>query len=408
MGRYKTIFGIAAALILILGILAYTQLEIYQRTEPVAPSRAIRTNPFSTLEKWLSKTGHLVRIDPRLSPSRLVLVKERSVYIQASIFDWQDYESTILPWVEKGGSLIISIDPPWYDEDENLTSFLEAVGVRAESAGGTDGDAAIDDGAGEDEPGAVPESAVILRDTAGDINFDPRFRFSLIEDFDGGVPLLMKDSQGITRLVQIPLGQGDITVTGRPYFMYNFNLKSEENARLSWKLTAAKTKGENSGVLFVRGGRVAKSLFGKLAERGNLLPLIVSVLALVFIGFWMVIPSFGVLRTGDGRRQRPIRDRFRSEARFLKKYHALDGYLEVYLREIKNRRHHPYHRDRHQCQQDRGKDLFTVEIEEIERSLSGASGIDGGAGGMDYKRKHLRYGEIIRNLKILETIMEQL
>jgi hypothetical protein len=103
----------------------------------------------------------------------------------------------------------------------------------------------------------------------------------------------------------------------------------------------------------------------------------VSVLALVCIGFWMVIPGFGVLRHGDERRSRPIRDRFRAEARFLKKYHALDGYLEVYLREIKSKN------------RDQEKD---PRIEEIENSLG--------------EKKRLKYGEIIRDLKILEAMTE--
>jgi hypothetical protein len=157
--------------------------------------------------------------------------------------------------------------------------------------------------------------------------------------------------------------------------MYNDNLESEENARLAWRLTAAKTgdknEGEYPGVLFIRGRRAAKDLFGKLAERGNPLPLIVSVLALVSIGFWMVIPGFGVLRFEEERRTRPIRDRFRAEARFLKKYHALDSYLEVYLREIKNK-----------C---RDREINVLDA-----------------------KKHCTYGETVRNLKILETIMERL
>jgi hypothetical protein len=342
---------------------------------------------------------------------------EQSVYIHASLFDWQDSESILIPWVEEGGSLLISLESGWYNEDDDfapqsmpLTQFLEAIGVQAEICVYEDDE---DDGVTEDnyeendddvepQPGsevalgqrssvplltedAEPESTVILSSTIlADIDpllaFDSRFCFSLIEDFDfAGVPLTMEDEREITRLVSVPLGQGSVTVTGQPYFMYNDNLESEENARLAWELTAAKTKGENQGVLFIRGRRTVKSLFGKLAERGNLLPPLVSVLALVCIGFWMVIPGFGVVRSGDERRARPIRDRFRAEARFLKKYHALDGYLEVYLREIKSK-----------CR-DREKD---PRIAEIENSL--------------VEKKHRTYGEIIRDLKILETTMEHL
>ncbi|GHV49572.1 hypothetical protein AGMMS49579_01650 [Spirochaetia bacterium] len=370
MGRYKSILGIAAAVILILSVLAYTQLEIYQRTRPISPSQAVRANYFYALEKWLTKTGHPVRIDSHGSPFRIILAKERSVYIQASFFDWEDAAPILIPWVEEGGSLLISIEPSWYDEDEaDFAQFLEAIGVQAEIW--------------------VPEDdeTVILHDLAHYVitenNFDLHFSFSVIKDFDD-TPLTLKDKQEIIRLVSIPLGKGSITVTGRPYFMYNDNLESEENARLSWQLTAANVQDEHPGVLFVRGRRAVKDLFGKLAERGNPLPPIVSVLVLVCIGFWMVIPGFGILRPENEQRTRPIRDRFSAETRFLKKYHALEGYLEVYLREIK-----------YKCR-DRELDPWDKYplIYEIENSLG--------------EKKNLKHNEIIRSLKILENIMEHL
>ncbi|GHT64853.1 hypothetical protein FACS1894110_05380 [Spirochaetia bacterium] len=377
MGRYKSILGIAAAVILILSVLAYTQLEIYQRTRPISPSQAVRANYFYALEKWLTKTGHPVRIDSHGSPFRIIPAKERSVYIQASLFDWQDAAPILIPWVEEGGSLLISIESSWYDEDEtDFVEFLEAVGVQAEIW--------------------VPEDdeTVILRDldhyviTENNFDLDLRFSFSVIKDF-GDTPLTLKDKQGIIRLVSIPLGNGSITVTGRPYFMYNDNLESEENARLSWQLTAANVQDEHPGVLFVRGRRAVKNLFGKLAERGNPLPPIVSVLVLVCIGFWMVIPGFGILRPENEQRARPIRDRFSAETRFLKKYHALEGYLEVYLREIKYKC-----RDRELDPRDKYlRDIYPL-ITEIENSLG--------------EKKNLKHSEIIRILKILEKTMEHL
>ncbi|GHT91612.1 hypothetical protein FACS1894140_2480 [Spirochaetia bacterium] len=367
MNRYKTIFGISAAGILILGVLAYTQLEIYQRTEPVSPSHAVRSNNFYAMEKWLARTGHPVRIDSQRSSGRLILEQDRAVYIQASLFDWQYVDSILTPWIQLGASLLISLESGWYDEDEDFADFLESIGVQAELWNPEDE---------EDDD----EDTVILRDAENYPDFDSDFCFSLIEDFDfDDPPLLLNDDGGVARLVTVPLGQGSITVTGQPYFMYNYYLEKEENARLAWELTAAKTEDEQPGVLFIRGRWAVKSLFGKLAERGNPLPLIVSALVLVLAGFWMVIPGFGILRAGDERRTRPIRDRFRAETRFLKKYHALDSYLELYLREIKNK-----YRDR----------KTDPRVEEIERSLG--------------EKKNRTNGEIIRDLKILETIMEHL
>ena len=70
-------------------------------------------------------------------------------------------------------------------------------------------------------------------------------------------------------------------------------------------------------------------------ERGNLVPVIISSLILIILGFWMVIPVFGLVLPEKQFTARPIKDRFIAEIRFLKKYEALNHYLHVYEREQK-------------------------------------------------------------------------
>jgi hypothetical protein len=68
-------------------------------------------------------------------------------------------------------------------------------------------------------------------------------------------------------------------------------------------------------------------------KRGNFLPVIVSALLLIVIGFWMVIPVFGLVIYEKKKSARPIRERFLAEAGFLKKYKSLYYYLDTYRRE---------------------------------------------------------------------------
>ena len=68
-------------------------------------------------------------------------------------------------------------------------------------------------------------------------------------------------------------------------------------------------------------------------EKGNLFPVVISAIILIVMGFWMVIPVFGLVSVEKQRTSKPIRERFTAEIRFLKKYRALDHYLDVYGRE---------------------------------------------------------------------------
>jgi hypothetical protein len=116
--------------------------------------------------------------------------------------------------------------------------------------------------------------------------------------------------------------------------MFNSHLRNESNARLTWSLTGAQLN-EKSGLLIIRDRRMAQGLFGKIAERGNFTPLIISVLLLIVCGFWMLLPVYGPMREEKNAVTRPLRQRFNAEIRFLSKHNALETYLHVYLSRLK-------------------------------------------------------------------------
>jgi hypothetical protein len=247
---------------------------------------------------------------------------ERYACVEASRFDWNDPEETLLPWVEAGGRLVVFLDYPISGED--LVSFLAVLGIRAEAYGDEAAPETADDGA------ALPL-------------FDRRFVFFPAGDGTNSLrtnslrPVrTVEDGVGAVRLVTVYPGKGSVTLTGRPLFMQNYFLGAVPNARLSWELTGGALE-EGGGILFIRERKMARHFFGRLAERGNPLPLAVSVLVLTAVGFWMVIPAFGNPLRDEERPFRPIRDRFLAEIRFLKKYGALDSYLRPYVDNLKKR-----------------------------------------------------------------------
>ena len=102
---------VVAGALLLLGVLACSQFEIYPQKEFIPYSRQARANEYLALDRWLVRTGHPVRVIPSGGAGTLEEGPERYVCVQASCFDWDGAEETILPWVEKGGRLVVFMDP---------------------------------------------------------------------------------------------------------------------------------------------------------------------------------------------------------------------------------------------------------------------------------------------------------
>ncbi|MDR3173696.1 MAG: hypothetical protein LBU19_05555 [Treponema sp.] len=392
-GSYGIFTGIVISALVILAVFVVSRLEIYEREKWAPSSRELRFNNFYLLGEWLSASGHPVRFSPRWDGVKDISPQEGGLFIQASLFDWE--REDILPWVREGGVLVISIDFPWYRmngaEEEAppafraLEKFLEKLDIRIrppekesfdieaedapdEGEGGDNrtGEDDADNGADtffdeedededsiaeEDESPAFPDYdySVSFEDsdfTSGD--------FTAAEGPDRRF-LTLRDSEGDIRLIRAALGEGLIAVTGSCVFMYNYCLDDEINARLAWALTGGSLKPERPAFLFIRGRQGSEGLWGILNDWGDLLPPVISALVLVFIGFWMVLPGFGVPQREESRRRLSITGRFSAEARFFRRYDALEAYLEIYLRELRRRA--------------RGRALGR-EIEEVEKVLA--------------------------------------
>jgi len=305
---------ICAAIILFLaigGLLAYNYLEIVPIKKQIRPSTDYYNNNFYALERWLKESGYSVRYGSYFNQDDLDNITEKIIILPSWRSLWEE-TGKILPWIKQGGFLVLSIDNK--ELNDNLIEFLYDTGVIiSEYTGRVYG----------------PETNIEYPD------FDKNISF-LIDNKTNA--FIVDDNVSFIRLADIPVGNGGITVTGRPYFIHNDNLKKEINAALTWRLTGERMT-ENDGVLIIRDQRETvsnRSFFGAIAERGNLVPVIVSAFLLIFIGFWMTIPVFGLVFYDKQKNSRPIKDRFAAEIRFLKKQHALTYYLDVYARENKN------------------------------------------------------------------------
>jgi len=315
----KRIF-ISAAIILIialLALLAYNNLEIYENKVDSSPSREVRTNNYYAMEKWLKETGHPVRTEKQFAPEKISAIPEKTAVIFATACEWEDAESYFIPWIKQGNSLTICLDYINGQKiDKNLREFFLGSGLRVSTVYEN------------------PETDVI---PSISFNFDESINKDILK-------FKINEPDSDVELAMILFKEGMLAVTGHPLFMQNEHLENKVNAYWAWKLTGELAAGENKGVLFVRERKIIKSMFGKIMERGNLVPLIISIFLVIILGFWMVIPVFGPVFEEKQKNSRPIRERFAAEISFLKKYKSLDYYLEANEREpqIKEEKKYSY------------------------------------------------------------------
>ena len=298
-----------------LGLLAYNNLEVYQRRNYISPSREVINNNYYAMEMWLKETGHNVQTGYYFHPELLNYPARKIAIVSSITYDWQDTKP-IINWIEQGGFFVIILEI-FDDMNDYLSDFLSGFGVKVDNI---------------QRPLSSGNNELINEDLHPD--FHRRISF-LTDDEDKF--FLIKDLNGNIRLLEIPLGNGALTVTGLPIFMYNRYLEKRANAVLSWRLTGARTDQNNRDILFVRfqNRNTSNSLVNSIIERGNLVPVIISAFLLIVAGFWMVIPGFGLVFDEKQNKSRPLKDRFTAEIRFLKKNHSLDYYLDVYEREQK-------------------------------------------------------------------------
>jgi hypothetical protein len=373
-------FGVAVVLLGALAFAGWSLLEIYPKTKQLPPSREARINRYLALDRWLTDRGYRIRTEQSGDIYMISEAEENFIFIQSSLFEWNDEAAEyIFRWIEEGGELFLSLDNFRWDEyweDEEPLPLLEKFGIEVIT--GYDG-SAYDSGAPD---------------------YDDNISFEVDDDEK---KLLLKDADGNIKLVQAKLGKGKLIVTGQPFFIQSRNIDRAPNARLAWaffadgRINDSIAHNGNNDILFIRGATKISGLMGSLFRRGNLIVLVISVLVLIVVCFWLVIPRFGLVETDDERSGKSLRERFLAEGRFFKRHGVLGFYRDVYIKEIKR-----------QVARKKGSvtdgEIFTLVAEHLKKSETRNNSrlsalICGGA--------RIRYRDFSKIIIELKTILER-
>ena len=326
-----TVFLVILALILLIGVFCYTQLEIVPSFRWKESSREVRANDFYALEKWLAESGRPVRSISAGNINTILTAQEKTIFIENSSFNWNDNPELLIPWLENGGRLIISLNS---SINYRLESFMETLGVKKSSDGDEDKAGTLFVTEEEENSGKSEEEN---KDNST-VRFDWDVSFKKAEsDSPEPYKILVMNTSENTKLVKFETGRGFLIFTGVAYFLHNYSLRNKQNVNLAAEIFLNDVPEEDRGVLFIRTISGERHLLGNLAERGNPAALIISLVLLIITGFWMSVPLFGRSRPAPERPGKPLRERFLAEGRFLKKNNALGKYIEIYEKELEQR-----------------------------------------------------------------------
>jgi hypothetical protein len=294
---------IISIIIIILAALFYSFFEIEQRTERGAHSEEAKKNVYLALDRWLSETGHPLEIYQYGDAETIEESGKKSSMIFASSYDWSSSGKLKEFILYDKNNVVLFIDT--YDEDEDLETFLLDFDI---------------------------EYRLYSPWEESDVEYD--------EDeftFDEDVYFRIKDTAIQTRIQKITVDENVLIVCGIPLFMQSGNIDKQDNALLAWSISGALDK-EKSGFAVFRSNEAAENKTPFYSEGGGAgvlflenkasLLLILSVLALIIIGFSQSILTFGKWEPERALPGKSIKERLLSEARFLKKHRALGLYTK--------------------------------------------------------------------------------
>jgi len=303
---------ITALAILSICIYVLSQLyEIYTVPWYRSPSLEAMENEYLALERWLNGNNIEIKTEYEGNASIIMENESQSVFLHSFVYDWTDENiNFLIDWIAEGGHLFLSLDS---NNSQDYLPLLEEFGII---------------------PAADFWRASDFQTRPFYPDYDYRFTFSYREDDHSHTDFA--DYNGNIRLVQTDYGKGRFIIAGGARFLYNEYLQNAPNAILGWGIFGGREEW-----LFIRENPVSffsqprPGLFIKIMEEGNSHLLLISAAVLLIVGFWCVIPGFGILKGEIKTRGKPIGERFLSEGHFLFRHKSLSYYRDFYLREIK-------------------------------------------------------------------------
>ncbi|MCP4433437.1 MAG: DUF4350 domain-containing protein [Gammaproteobacteria bacterium] len=346
---------IGALLVASLAWLLYSSIEFYEETENSQWSIDAIRNPYLAAQKFLVASGmEIVETDSLIKLETLegvstLLITEASQVSQPRQLD------SVLSWLTKGGSLIVTANDFSTDEDLLLAEFGIDVDFPKSDDSESDEDSPsiseslrqynekIEQGM---TPAEIAQSGlkevslteIDFGDDIGklEIHFNPNriLTHAYVEgtnDNPRHKPFSWSSSEYGVHMIQFDVGEGLLSIISDPSIWQSRNIDSYDHAYLLWVLSSSKSK-----FALLRSIR-RDSLWSLVSS--NAYEFLIALACFTIFCLWYSGQRFGRIVPLENQKNRALSEHFSATAGYLWHRNAIDTLLKPMRQEIFRRAH---------------------------------------------------------------------
>jgi hypothetical protein len=327
--------GLILATVLLAGLWAWKYVTLTETLKDAGPSPEARNNPYLAAERFLRERSVKVQHSDSFTVLNGLPAIDHTLLLLAERDRMSPAQSQqVLDWASQGGHVVFVAEQLWDENSKKSGDFLlDAIGVQQLLTRDLDDEEADKQ---DEEPAPAEKWAQLTKlyleneQEPAYIGFDDEFHL-----YDAkNLAQSWANSEAATHMMQLPWGNGLITVMTDAWIWQNTHIGEYDNAWLLWYIT------QDSDVTLLY--RADKDSLVTLLTR--YFPETLAALALLLaLWLWQAAQRLGPALPSPALGRRQLSEHMRASAEFIRRHSGLVSLITLLQKDIQQhaRRRHP-------------------------------------------------------------------
>ncbi|GGM05157.1 hypothetical protein GCM10009425_15600 [Pseudomonas asuensis] len=327
--------GLILATVLLAGLWAWKYVTLTETLKDAGPSPEARNNPYLAAERFLRERSVKVQHSDSFTVLNGLPAIDHTLLLLAERDRMSPAQSQqVLDWASQGGHVVFVAEQLWDENSKKSGDFLlDAIGVQQLLTRDLDDEEADKQ---DEEPAPAEKWAQLTKlyleneQEPAYIGFDDEFHL-----YDAkNLAQSWANSEAATHMMQLPWGNGLITVMTDAWIWQNTHIGEYDNAWLLWYIT------QDSDVTLLY--RADKDSLVTLLTRYFPETLAASALLLA-LWLWQAAQRLGPALPSPALGRRQLSEHMRASAEFIRRHSGLVSLITLLQKDIQQhaRRRHP-------------------------------------------------------------------